>query len=45
MVKSIIVTDELHEELVREAGQLQQAEGKNIPMPELIKRMLVRWRK
>lgn len=46
MVKSIGgISEELHEELVREAGNLQQAEGKYISLAELIERMLKHWRR
>jgi len=45
MVKSIIVSDELHEELIIEAGSLQSIEGKNITLPKVIERALVFWRK
>ena len=45
MVKSIIISEELHGELIREKGFIQSAEGKNITLAEMIERLLKFWRK
>ena len=45
MVKTIKISEELHEELTREKGFIQSAEGKNIVYEEMIERLLKFWRK
>lgn len=43
--KLIMISDELHKQLMKEAGALQQKEGKFIGVPKLIELMLIHWRK
>lgn len=43
--RPILISDELHKQLMKEAGALQNKEGKFIGVPKLIELMLLNWRK
>jgi len=43
--KSLLISEELHKQLMIEAGSIQSKEGKFIGVPKLVELMLINWRK